>query len=185
MSAQRVGHRVGAAGPQPVLEQALGEQIRRDHHPAGAAPAQSGDRVGHPRLTGGGVGQLDAVTERRRQQRRRVPQIRQRAGVRRARRRQHNGITGAPTTFEQPVHENPGQLRAGSQRRGHRHVAVSADRDVRGDVRLDVIAARQERRHQDRAVGCARQHLARGGAEHVDERDVHRLVQRGRNLFGQ
>lgn len=56
VGAQRFGDQVGARGAQPVLEQAIRQQVRRDGHPVRTPAAQRGYRIGHPGFTGGGEG---------------------------------------------------------------------------------------------------------------------------------
>ncbi len=59
MGAQRPRHEVGAAVIQPLLEQAVGQQIGRDHHAARTPATRGGDGIADGRSAGRCKSQFD------------------------------------------------------------------------------------------------------------------------------
>ena len=118
--------------------------------PGGAAGPQVGHGIGDARLTGGGVGELDALADGRRQQRRGHAQVASRAGIGGARRGQDHGIRKAANRIRRAGRSSPAPCCARrAERIGDHDVGMPAGRDVRGDVDADVVAAGQEGGHQD------------------------------------
>ncbi len=162
MRAERFSHHVGAAGAQPVLKQALRQQVRRDHDAPSAPSAQRSHRIGHPRRPSGGERQLNPRTGDRRQPVAIVCRSRCAAGsdvpaaarITESSRRQPASISRSA--------KYPHQLGPRPERFRHGDIGMSACLYVGGDIGGDVIAAGEKRRHHDRWPGPSTRELRTG-----------------------
>ena len=153
MRAERFGHHIGAAGPQPVLKQALRQQVRRDDDAAaprrrsaatasatrGVPVAANASSTREPVIADSHV----AIMCRSRW----APgsDVPAAARITESSRRQPDSTSRSANTRT--------SCGPGPERFRHGDIGMSACLDVRGYIGGDVIAAGQERRHHDRRPG--------------------------------